>query len=181
MRSFFIKLPFAGALLDASPEQRNESFKEFFFIGLASFAPMWLAVLIGFIKPNTPKSMEALLGLLSSNFAAGEIFIYVVSFCAPVGWTMYVYNKNSRNLRDFYWYLVVLSVIGLVSVVIFTMFRLGELEVDLTVNLIGCSLCLVSLFVWFTSILHVQFMIDFEKMQQQQVNDLAKGMRPKKK
>jgi hypothetical protein len=142
-RWFFWGIPFTIVIFKSPFKSHIAAFKQLALILLATFLPLLLAALAetAYGDAKTAKEFVRLYAHnLYNDVKLGEVFIYVATFCAPMGWIFYKFNSVGKSFPNLFSYLMLTVVIWSSSMLFFCFSKNHPPPVSALVNLLGVLL-----------------------------------------
>jgi hypothetical protein len=179
----FLEIPFVRVVFKSPLKTHKEAAKQLFLICLASFFPILISALIDTIQPTVESTRNGswLLNYLhnfNGNLKFGELYIYVVTFCAPIAWVAMKFNDAGRPIEDMYWGGIFVAVIYSLALVFYVMARYPGFSPSSHLLIVGYLLIVAIICLTYISMLYESRLsiVDYEEASHQSSISLAERL-----
>jgi hypothetical protein len=131
VRLLLQRLPLVGDLGYAPGTVLWNALLELLFIWILTSIPLLVNSFIDFLSEAPPADHNRVIWCLTNNLRAGEVFIYVNAFLAPVFVVIYKYNRDLKYFRHHMAFLLTIHLLVVLSAVLFGLAR-GGMKLDPT-------------------------------------------------
>jgi hypothetical protein len=178
---FILDFPFARVLFKSGLRAHQDALKQMTIILLAALAPILSSAFIDTLHlASTDPTQSFTFGLyftqLDNSLQWGELFIYVATFCAPIFWILYKYNRIGKKFDDLFSYGLIGGVSWTAALLIFVLFRTKYISGGNLVSGIGAFLFWVVVFLAYTAMVYEarlpNNLTDSDIVETDRVNDL---------
>jgi len=136
LKKMAFSIPFVW-VLSATPSQVHKSAsKQLAVVVLASISPILISALIEYVKEEELYNKTYCFYVLK-NLSLGELYIYVIAFCAPIIWTFHKYDRKEKQIKDHYSIFILCGLLLVLSVTMFSTYRAGTIKLTELVRNIG--------------------------------------------